>query len=121
MRFHEPHDRGLARGVGADVRHRVRRAAAAEDDDFSAAGRLERRHERAARQQHAVKVNLDCAHPLAEVDAFRRPHRAIDAGVVDENVDRPEFVLGERDERLHLRLVRHIARVAEHALAGRDG
>ena len=85
----EAHDGRLRGGVGADPRQRVGRAAAGEVDDLAVAAA--RRSSGHARSRHMSTVPNRlisiASHPLVPVDVLDRAHRAVDAGVVDEDVE----------------------------------
>ena len=118
-RFHQAHHGGLARGVGADVGHRISRAAAGDDDDLAGVVLFEMRDERARGEQKAEEIDVQRAPPLVEVHALGRPHRAVDAGVRDECVNGAELAERVIHDVVNLRLVRHVADVGDNFLAGR--
>ena len=66
-----------------------------------------RRQNTCEHSQRAAKVDVDEAGPLI-VGQLEERHDRLDAGVVDEDVDRPELVPDALEHRLDLRATRHV-------------
>ena len=69
-------------------------------------------------QPGAAKVDVDEAGPLI-VGQLEERHDRLDAGVVDEDVDRPELVPDALEHRLDLRAARHVGLHRHRAAPGR--
>jgi hypothetical protein len=87
-RLGESHDGRLRRRVRAEARERCGRATAGQVDDLAVPPGAEERDGGAAHERRAEQVDLNRAHPLVPVHLLERADRAVDAGVVDENVER---------------------------------
>ena len=116
----------LARDVGGDVR--VARHARHRRQVHDRAAAAAAQH--GARAAHAEEdaAHVDGEHAVENVEriALDRRHHALDAGVVDEQVEAAELSLGARHERLEVGFDRHVggrdqraAARAAHAGGGR--
>src|SRR5262249_39560728 len=86
-RLGEADDAGLRGALRAQVRARLRRAAAREVHDLAVAAPAHVRKDLAAGADGAEEVHGDRVDPLRPLDLIDRAERAIAAGVVDEDVD----------------------------------
>ncbi len=103
---------GLRGRIGAEVGVAARRAPrrARHVDDAASAALDHARQHRARDEELAEEVDLDRPAPHLGVDLPERAALLLRAGVVDQDVDRPELALGLGDEALDVCLHRHVGR-----------
>ncbi|MNO84680.1 hypothetical protein D3C76_760270 [compost metagenome] len=112
----ESDDPGLGCRIGRDVLHAILAGHGGDIDDAPIAAFAHMRDGGAAAIEHAVQVNGDDLVPGLWRVLPRRHHRAVDAGIVDQDLylAQARQRLGKR--RLHRGQRRHIDRLAQHRL-----
>ena len=120
-RLGEPGHRVLGRGIGDRARaRRVRRDRAVVDD--AAAARVLRLHDldRFLRaQEHAGEVGIDDLLPGLVGQVLERHRRRADAGIVEQDVEAAEGLLGLGEQRLDRRGIADVGGDGEALGAGR--
>src|ERR1700682_5261018 len=91
QRLGEPYDPRLRCRIGGDRRHWIRRTATGDVDDLAIVLRTKHRHGRTRDIDEAEQIDPDGIDPLVPVDVLDIAHWAVDAGIVDENIETRKF------------------------------
>ena len=90
QRAREPHDRRLRGGVGRRVHRALQAALRGHVDDAALSARHHRRVDRLGHEEHALEVHVDDPVELLLGEGLERL-ADVDAGIVEQDVDRPEL------------------------------
>ena len=90
QRAREPHDRRLGRGIGRRVHRALQAALRGDVDDAALSARHHRRIDRLGHEEHALEVHVDDPVELLLGEGLERL-ADVDAGIVEQDVDRPEL------------------------------